>query len=46
MNISDVKLNQDGGQIDAITCSTISSAAVIDAIRTTGLEKIKSLPDE
>ena len=45
INIDDVALNRDGGQIDAITSSTISSSAVVDAIRNTALEKVKLLKD-
>ena len=36
-------MRQNGGQIDAITGATISSGAVVDAIRATVMEKIKSL---
>ena len=43
LNIDDVALRRDGGQIDAITSSTISSAAVVDAVRTTAMEKVKLL---
>ena len=45
LNIEDVALSRDGGQIDAITSSTISSAAVVDAVRTTAMEKVKLLKD-
>ena len=41
--ISEVVLSRDGGQIDAITSSTISSSAVVEAVRNTALEKIKLL---
>lgn len=41
--INDVALKKDGGQIDAITGSTISSSAVVDAVRNTALEKVKLL---
>ncbi len=41
LNINDVALRKDGGQIDAITSSTISSVAVIDAVRATAVEKVK-----
>lgn len=41
LNIADVALRQDGGQVDAITSSTVSSAAVVDAVRTTAMEKVK-----
>ncbi len=43
LNIGDVAIKQDGGQIDAITGATISSQAVVDAVRTTAMEKVKSL---
>jgi len=45
LNIGDVALKQDGGQIDAITGATISSGAVVDAVRTTVMEKIQSLKE-
>ena len=45
LNISDVALKQDGGQIDAITGATISSEAVVDAVRATAMEKVKSLKE-
>ena len=43
VNIADVALRQKGGEIDAITGATISSGAVVDAIRATVMEKVKSL---
>jgi electron transport complex protein RnfG len=43
LNVDDVALEQDGGQIDAITGATRSSGAVADAVRTTAIEKIRSL---
>jgi len=43
VNIADVALRQKGGEIDAITGATISSRAVVDAIRATVMEKVKSL---
>jgi len=43
VNIADVALRQKGGEIDAITGASISSGAVVDAIRATVMEKIKSL---
>ncbi len=43
LNIGDVALKQDGGEIDGITGATISSGAVVDAVRTTAMEKVKSL---
>ena len=42
-NFADVALSQKGGEIDAITGATISSRAVVDAIRATAIEKVKSL---
>ena len=45
LNIADVGLRRDGGQIDAITGSTMSSRAVVDAVRTTAMEKVKLLKD-
>ena len=45
LNIDDVALRRDGGQIDAITGSTISSRAVVDAVRDTAMEKVKLLKD-
>ena len=44
-NIDDVALKKDGGQIDAITGATISSGAVVDAVRTAAMEKVKSLKE-
>jgi electron transport complex protein RnfG len=41
--INDVALSRDGGKIDAITGSTISSSAVVDAVRDTAMEKVKQL---
>ena len=46
LNIGDVALKQNGGQIDAITGATISSGAVVDAVRTTAMEKVKSLKEQ
>ena len=45
LSLSDVSLRQDGGQIDAITGATISSEAIIDAVRTQAMEKVKLLKD-
>ncbi len=42
-NITNVTLRQNDGEIDAITGATISSRAVVDAIRATVMEKVKSL---
>jgi electron transport complex protein RnfG len=41
--IKDIALSRDGGKIDAITSSTISSSAVVDAVRATVMEKVKQL---
>jgi RnfABCDGE-type electron transport complex G subunit len=41
LNINDVALKQDGGQIDGLTGATISSQAVVDAVRETAMEKVK-----
>ena len=43
VNIADVALRQNGGEIDAVTGATISSGAVVDAIRAMVMEKVKSL---
>ncbi len=43
VEINDIALSRDGGQIDAITSSTISSSAVVEAVRNTALEKVKLL---
>ncbi|MBN1862475.1 MAG: FMN-binding protein [Dehalococcoidales bacterium] len=43
--ISDVSLSRDGGQIDAITSSTISSSAVVEAVSQTAMEKVKQLKE-
>ena len=43
VNIADVTLRQKGGEIDAITGATISSRAVVEAIKATAMEKVKSL---
>ena len=45
LDVNDVVLSRDGGKIDALTSSTISSSAVVDAVRETALEKIKLLED-
>ncbi len=42
--IEDIKLSSEGGQIDALTGSTISSRAVVDAVRNTALAKVQALP--
>ena len=41
--LSDVALTRDGGRVDAITGSTVSSGAVVDAVRNTAMEKVKAL---
>ena len=43
VDIADIALREKGGEIDAITGATISSKAVVEAIRDTAIEKIKSL---
>ena len=43
IDIADIALSRDGGQIDAITSSTISSSAVVEAVRDTALEKVGKL---
>lgn len=43
LSISAVKFRQDDGQIDGITMATISSKAVIDAVRDTAIEKVKQI---
>jgi Na+-translocating ferredoxin:NAD+ oxidoreductase RnfG subunit len=45
LSIDDIALRREGGQIDAITGATISSGAVVDAVRTTTMEKVKSLKE-
>ncbi len=43
VDIADVAVPDEGGKIDAITGSTISTKAVIDAVRTAAMEKVKEL---
>jgi electron transport complex protein RnfG len=43
IDINDIDLSSDGGKVDAITSSTISSSAVVEAVRNTALEKVKKL---
>jgi electron transport complex protein RnfG len=43
IDIEDIALSRDGGKIDAITSSTISSSAVVEAVRNTALEKVRKL---
>ena len=45
INIDDIALKQDGGQIDAITGATISSQAVVEAVRDAAIEKVKLLKE-
>jgi electron transport complex protein RnfG len=45
VDINDVALSRDGGQIDAITSSTISSSAVVEAVSKTAMEKVKQLKE-
>ena len=45
VDIADVAVPDEGGKIDAITGSTISTKAVIDAVRTAAMEKVKELKD-
>lgn len=45
LSIDDVALRRDGGQVDAITGSTMSSTAVINAVRATAMEKVKLIKD-
>ena len=42
--IEDIKLKAEGGTIDGISGSTISSRAVVNAVRETGLAIINTLP--
>lgn len=46
IKIQDSELSANGGKIDAITGATISSRAVVDAVRTTALEKVKEIFEE
>ena len=45
VNIDDIFLKKDGGQIDAITGASISSEAVVDVVRNTAMEKVTSLKE-
>jgi electron transport complex protein RnfG len=45
LSIDEVALRGEGGEIDAITGSTISSAAVIDAVRAAAQEKVRSIEE-
>jgi len=41
--IADIGLTRDGGGIDALTGATISSRAVVDAVKAEALEKVAQL---
>lgn len=43
INVNDVQLKEDGGQIDAITGATISSSAVVDAINNDVRERAEKI---
>ncbi len=43
LDIDGVALRKDGGQVDGVTGATISSQAVVDAVREAAMEKIKEL---
>lgn len=43
LDINDVSLKQDGGHIDGITGATISSKAVVNAVKETAMEKVKQI---
>ena len=43
LDIDGVALRKDGGQVDGATGATISSQAVVDAVREAAMEKIKEL---
>lgn len=45
VSIDDVALKRDGGEVDAITGSTLSSKAVIKAVSETALEKVRLIED-
>ena len=45
LSIDEVALKRKGGEVDAITGATKSSRAVVDAVRTTAMEKVKLLKD-
>ena len=46
VNIDNVALKQEGGQIDGITGATISSKTVVDTVRETAKEKVKLIDQE
>lgn len=41
LSIDEVALSEEGGEVDAITGSTVSSVAVIDAVKAAAMEKVK-----
>ncbi len=43
--ITDVKLSKDGGKIDALTGATISSTAVVKAVREAASQKVKLIEE-
>lgn len=43
VSLDDIALKRDGGEIDGITGATISSRAVVEAVRETAMEKVSSL---
>ena len=45
-SIADVAKRRDGGKIDAITGSTISSMAIIEAVQETAMEKVKLIKEK
>ncbi|MFC1860621.1 FMN-binding protein [Chloroflexota bacterium] len=45
VKIDDVALKKNDGEIDGITGATISSTAVVNAVKATALEKIKALKE-
>jgi electron transport complex protein RnfG len=45
-NVNTLALIDNGGNIDAISGATISSSAVVDAVKDTALVKIQALKDE
>lgn len=45
LSIDEVALKRNGGEVDAITGSTISSRAVINAVRETAMEKVKLIEE-
>jgi len=44
-SIADVAERREGGQIDALTSSTVSSLAVIEAVQETAMEKVKLIKE-